>query len=148
MLKTAADFPHAGSFALLIDETLPTHLQRAELVRIQFVHAANPPASGMATIAFPLRDGASGTRRVHMADLIDGTPLDAAERKEHAELVVHLKGRERMTPRLRKLAERSEALRKRAIFSMLLESELARLRSLEAREQTSGGQRLPRDIAA
>jgi hypothetical protein len=80
--------------------------------------------------------------RVHSSELIDGTPLTAAEKKEHADLERHLKGRERVTPRLKQMLFRAEALRSRAIFSMVLEAERAKLAALEARQQPSRGRRL------
>jgi hypothetical protein len=148
MLKTSAEFPHAGSFALFVDSTLPPSQQRAELVRIQIVHFAVPPSSGLVTVTFPLRQGASGTKRVALADLIDGTPLDRDERREHADLERHLKGRTRLTPRLKAMVFRAEKLRQRAIFSMVLESELGKLRAIEAKSDASPGCRLPREVAA
>jgi hypothetical protein len=147
MLKTSAEFPHAGSFALFVDSTLPPSQQRAELVRIQIVHFAVHPST-LVTITFPLRQGASGTKRVPVADLIDGTPLNYDERREHADLERHLKGRTRLTPRLKAMVQRAEKLRQRAIFSMVLESELGKLRAIEAKGDASPGCRLPREVAA
>jgi hypothetical protein len=143
MLKTAAPFPHTGSFALYVDTNLPPAQQRAELVRLQYACFGS-----QVTVTFPLRQGAAGTKKVALAELIDGTPLDRDERREHADLERHLKGRSRLTPRLRDMLLRAEKLRQRAIFSMVLESELAKLRAIEARAAPSIGGRLPREVAA
>lgn len=144
MLKIAAEYPHAGSFALLVDDSLPQSQQRAELVRVMRAEDGR----GEVVVAFPLRAGAGGTRRVDAARLIDGTPLAAAERKEHATLENHLRGRERLTPKLKAMLLRAEKLRQRAIFSMVMESELAKLRAIEARAEPSQGGALPREVTA
>jgi hypothetical protein len=144
MLKASADFPHAGSFALYVDHALPPSQQRAELVRLMRAEDER----GHAMVAFPLRDGASGSKRVLAAHLIDGTPLTSQESREHTDLENHLRGRDRLTPRLREMLVRAEKLRSRAIFSMVMESELAKLRALEARADASSGRPVPREFAA
>lgn len=143
MLSTPTEYPHVGSYALYIDPSLPIGQQRAELVRIQ------RRDDERVWVSFPLRIGASGNKILDLSQLIDATPLDAAEKKEHAEIEAHLRGREtvRATPRLREMVRRSEDLRKRAIFSMLLASELAKLAAIEARGVPSVGSRLPRQAA-
>jgi hypothetical protein len=148
MLKTATEFPHAGSFALYVDTAQPPRQQRAELVRIQrrYSQPAGDAVFEMAAVSFPLRQGASGNLTVKLDQLIDGTLLDHSERREHADLERHLKGRERLTPKLKAQLLRAEKLRSRAIFSMVLESELAKLRSLEARAEASPGTRLPNEV--
>lgn len=150
MLRIAALFPHPGSFALFVDTMLPVAQQRAELVRIQrrYEHKALGSVFDMAAVSFPLRQGASGSKAVLADDLIDGTPLNAEERKEHAILENHLRGRERLTPRLKEMLKAAEKLRQRAIFSMVLESELAKLRALEAKAAPSIGGHLPNEVAA
>lgn len=86
MLKTPTPFPHVGSFALLIDKTLPAEQQRAELVRIMRrdpgCFDGSPSKLRNVAVAFPLRVGASGNRLVFAEDLIDGTPLTRAESRE------------------------------------------------------------------
>jgi hypothetical protein len=149
MLKTAADFPHAGSFALYVDKALPPSQQRAELVRIQrrYCETGADPRFEMVTVSFPLRGGASGHKVVAFDDLIDGTPLNRDERRQHADLENHLRGRDRLTPRLRAMLVTAEKLRSRAIFSMVLESELAKLRAIESRTDASAGRYVPREAA-
>lgn len=142
MLKVATPFPQVGSFALLIDQNLPVSLQRAELVRIIRRGAG-------VTVAFPNRTSASGNRIVDEGELIDASVLTDEERREHADLERHLHGRDRLTPKLKALLQRSEALRRRAIWSTILESELAVMRNREAgqvrRDRGSIGRPLPRD---
>ena len=143
MLKAPTPFPHVGSFALLVDKTLPIDQQRAELVRIM----RHDPSNGWFAVAFPLRVGASGNRMVTAADLIDGTALDQDEKRELADLQRHLHGRERLTPKMKQQQVRAEALRQRAIFAVLLDSELRKLSRLEAKAQPSTGRFLPREAA-
>lgn len=127
MLASAAPFPQVGSYALLIDMDQPAP-QPAELVRIQFRHLAHPPESGLVTVAFPLRNGADGTKRVRLTDLIDATPLTSAESREMTDLRRELAARGatvgrdgRITTRTvrgRKVkAARYEALRDRAVWA-------------------------------
>lgn len=147
MLSTPAPFPHVGSFALFIDPTRHVTRQRAELVRVM----RRDDRAGTVAVSFPLRTGACGFQIVAESDLIDATPLDAAERREHADLERHLHGRTRLTPKLKIDLARSEALRKRAIYSVILESELAITRAREAGEVRRGrgsiGRPLPREAA-
>ncbi len=142
MLKPAAEFPHPGSYGLLVDDTLPVSQQRAELVRLLEVGCQ------VALVAFPLRFGAHGNRRVALAELKDGTPLTKGEERELADLQRHLHGRDRLTPKMREQAKRAEQQRQRAIWSMVMASERAKLAAIEARAQPSAGSRLPREIAA
>lgn len=114
MLASAAPFPQVGSYALLIDMDQPAP-QPAELVRIQFRHLAHPPESGVVTVAFPLRNGADGTKRVRLTDLIDATPLSSAESREMTDLRRELTG-QRVRGRKVKAA-RYEALRDRAVWA-------------------------------
>jgi len=130
MLRTPAPYPHVGSFALWIDHDLPAGQQRAELARILRVGPLT------AAIALPLRVGASGNVTVALGDLIDGTPLTRGEDKELRDLQLHI--RQRVRPRPDKVT-RAETLRQRAIFSILLGSELAKLNSLTARADQRQG---------
>jgi hypothetical protein len=143
MLRIPAPFPEVGSYALLIDTNLPAVQQRAELVRVM----RRDPAHGQAAVAFPLRVGAFGNRVVGESELIDATPLTKDEERELADLQRHLAGRDRLRGKLVAAAVRCEKLRQRAVWQMILESELARLRSLEARQQPSFGRPLPREAA-
>ena len=124
MLRTPAPFPHVGSFGLFTDPSLPIARQRAELVRILRM------AGTMVFIAFPLRAGASGNTLVPLAEVIDATPLVRAEERELADLERDLRGRARPNPTR---ATRAAALRERAIWSLVLNAELAKLYALEAR---------------
>lgn len=142
MLKVPTPFPQVGSYAVHIDDTLPLAQQRAELVRILEIDEQ------MALVAYPLREGSSGNRRVALAELTDGTPLTRDEQRELADLQRHLRGRDRLRGGQVRQAKRCDDLRKRAIWSMVLESERAKLATLDARAQPSTGRPLPREIAA
>jgi hypothetical protein len=142
MLKSAAEFPYPGSFALLVDDTLPVGQQRAEMVRLLEVGCQ------VALVAFPLRLGARGNRRVALAELKDGTALTKGEERELADLQRHLHGRDRLTSKMREQAKRAETLRERAIWSVVMASERDRLGAIEARSQPSAGRAIPREIAA
>lgn len=144
MLQVATPFPHVGSYALFIDDRLPIGEQRAELVRIMR-RPTICERGGDVAVAFPLRTGASGSRLVDDARLIDGTPLTKAEERELADLQRYVAGRERPN---RAKAERCEALRNRLIMSGVMAIELAKLGRLQARSQPSVGSHLPREAAA
>lgn len=153
MLSTPTPFPHVGSFALFIDRNLPPEQQRAEMVRVMARGSTGNlntlPRDSLVTIAFPNRIGATGTKNVPALDLIDATPLTKAEERELADGLGYLRGRSGTTPRQMLLAKRCEALRQRAIWSTILESELAVMRAREARaDRRAGGsigRPLPRD---
>lgn len=134
MLRTPAPFPYPGSFALLIDKELPVERQRAELARVIRIDSGD--VTNWASIALPLRVGASGNRVVPLGDLIDATPLTRAEDVELRALQMAV--RSRVRPNKAKLS-RVEALRQRAIFSVLLASELAVMNSNEARSDRRQG---------
>lgn len=125
MLRNPAPFPHVGSFGLFTDADLPVAQQRAELVRILRL------AGTMAFIAFPLRAGASGNTLVRLDEITDATPLTKTEERELTDLERALRGRARPNPTK---ATRRHALRERAIWSLVLNSELAKLHALEARK--------------
>lgn len=159
MLSTPAPFPHVGSFALFEDPNLIAADRRAELARIigtrlvgegKTVDSELARAS-IAIVAFPNRLGASGNRTVPLADLIDATPLTKAEEREMHDIQRSLTGRDRLTKKQRQKATRAAALRKRSIYAVILNAELAVMRSREAREDrrngASGGRRVP-DLAA
>jgi hypothetical protein len=141
MLKVPSPFPQVGSYALLVDETLPITQQRAELVRVQ----RRDQGEGLVSISWPLRIGASGNRIVFENELIDGTELTKAEQRELTDLLNHCRGRAR--PNKAKMAQ-AEALRCRLIHSDLLRAELDKLARLQARDQPSIGSLLPRSEAA
>lgn len=123
MISAPAPFPFAGSYALHVDHALPVIDQRAELVRITRVDGIH------CTVTFPLRTGSSGIRTVMEMDLLDGTPLTQAEQVELADALREVKGRKRLSSRLKALADRAEDLRARAMAAIILESELAKLRA-------------------
>lgn len=129
MLSTATPFPQVGSFALFADDHLPPAERRAELARLL------ERGHSTALIALPLRSGAAGNRRVPLADLIDATPLDSGEQRELADLQRHLRGRARLTPKMQVQQARAEDLRRRALFALVMESELAKLKAREAAAQ-------------
>lgn len=147
MLKVPAPFPQVGSFALFIDENLPRGDQRAELVRIMRRYRMNREAP--VAIAFPNRTGATGNTTTTVDKLIDATPLTARERAEHAELERDMRkhAKASLTPRLKDRLQRAEALRRRAIWATILESELAVMHRNAARQQPSVGRHLPREAA-
>lgn len=142
MIQAETPFPYVGSYALFADPNLPLGQQRAELVRIQ------RRDDERVWVSFPLRIGASGNKIVDLDQLIDGTPLDTAEKREHADLERHLRGRTKLTQKMREQAVRSEILRRRAIYSMVMHSERAKLASSQARKQPSIGGMIPRSEAA
>lgn len=102
MLNTPAPFPQVGSYALIEEEG------SNQLVRILAKDQA-----GSATVSFPLRPGASGTKTVPTAKLLDGTPLTDGERREMNEL-------ERGGGRRRSAIQRLKAFRSRDIHSAIL----------------------------
>lgn len=120
MLKVHAPFPQVGSYALLEEGG------KTFLVRIQH---RDPEGQGLALISFPGSYNASGNRKVAIADLIDGTPLTDAERREYAALEGALAGtsastrskkyKRYMALRLRDIAADSlaEALRRAGLAS-------------------------------
>ena len=121
MLIPQTPFPQAGSYGLYQDPELPCGERRAELARILELGAS------VALISLPLRDGAGGNRRVPIADLIDGTPLDAAETKELTDCFRAMHqgtGRRRNVKAAR---ARHATLKTRAIWSGPLQRQLDRL---------------------
>jgi hypothetical protein len=64
MLKTAADFPHAGSFALYVDNAAAiAAARRAGAHSTPLLRAERRPPVLKWSVSFPLRHGASGTKR-------------------------------------------------------------------------------------
>jgi hypothetical protein len=113
MLIPETPFPHAGSYALLVDPGARPP-QPAELVRILARETMR------ILVGFPLRDGASGNKAVGKDDLIDASPLTPAEEREYHDLDRELRGREIRTPRLKKLQARRAELRVRMIYAPLM----------------------------
>lgn len=112
MIKSPAEFPFSGSYALHVVAGEP------QLVRILEWIGPQTEGSARVLVTYPLRIGASGNAQLPLAELIDATPLDAAERIELAKLEEGLAGK----PRPRKLALAREAeLRGRAVQSTVLE---------------------------
>lgn len=130
MLATPAPYPHVGSYALLIDLT---NDHRAELVRVQARWNQHRGGAFAVTVAFPNRIGAGGTRNVEETDLIDATPLTRLEERDLTDGLRELRGRDKLSPRLRTIKTRTDALRHRQIYSVIMASELAVLREREAR---------------
>ena len=116
MIRAPAPFPHAGSFALFVDPLEPVigtvFTPPSAMVRHHLVRIMARPSAELAQISFPLREHvASGTRTVDAAELIDCTPIGIAEARELADIQRHLKGRVRLTPRMKAMKERADALR-------------------------------------
>lgn len=111
MLSAPTPFPEVGSYGLYHDPAQAPGERRTELVRIL------ERGSTVALVAFPLRDGAGGNRRVALADIIDGTPLDDDERRELADLQRHLHGRRLRSPKALADKARMDTLASRAIWS-------------------------------
>lgn len=135
LLSPETPFPQVGSYALLIDRDRPLEQQSAELVRILRRYRMDRDAP--VTVAFPLREGASGTKSVVVSDLIDATPLTSAESREMTDL-----GRALTGPRVRgrkAKAERYGQLRARAIWAPHFDRLLRHARGIEARRGTVGG---------
>jgi hypothetical protein len=134
MLRTPAEYPHPGSFALVVDPQLPLAEQRAEMVRIQ------RRDGDAVAISFPLRAGV-GYRVVDLSELIDGTPLTPKEHDELRAIESALVGRDRdsLTRAEKRRAKRAAALRSRMMAALILASERARLDALHARSMRRHG---------
>lgn len=125
MLSPATPFPAVGSYALFEDPNLPRGQRRTELVRIL------ERGAHVVLVSFPLREGAGGNRRVALADLIDGTPLTAEEKREEFDLYRQIFGRDRLTPKQKEKKARHEALRGRQIWSGCLQRKMDELAALQ-----------------
>lgn len=134
MLSPETPFPQVGSYALLIDRDRPIERQSAELVRILRRYRMGWDAP--VTLAFPLREGAGGTKNGVLSDLIDATPLTSAESREMTDLRRALTG-QRVRGRKTK-AERYAQLRSRAIWAPHFERLLRQARELETQRATVG----------
>jgi hypothetical protein len=134
MLRTPAEYPHPGSFALVVDPQLPLTEQHAELVRLQ------RRDGDAVAISFPLRAGV-GYRVVDLSELIDGTPLTPKEHDELRAIERALVGRDRddLTRAEQRRAKRGEALRQRMMAALILASERARLDAFHARDTRRAG---------
>lgn len=77
MLSAATPFPQQGSYALYTRGL-------TQIARIISVDTRD--GVKVATISLVIRAGASGNRRVPLAELRDPTPLDAVEQAQLAEL--------------------------------------------------------------
>ena len=133
MLSNPAPFPHVGSFALFVDENKPMISRRAELVRIMRTDGDH------SAIAFPNRYGSTGNKLVPNDELLDATPLTKAEERALTDGQRDLRGRETLSPRLRKVKARTDTLRSRQLASIILESELAVMNARHAREARRHG---------
>lgn len=141
MLQHETPYPHVGSYAVFIDAELPPERQRPELARIQWRR------EGELVISLPLRDGAAGTKSIDPAQLIDASPLSAAQRREFHDLDRDLAGIEarirrwaeqdepgrkpRLSPRQREMAARRDALKHRIIYGPILDRLLRLARDRE-----------------
>ncbi|HVM38324.1 MAG TPA: hypothetical protein VM265_08060 [Sphingomicrobium sp.] len=143
MLSPETPFPQVGSYALYHDDALPIDNRSSELVRIL------ERAGDSVLIAFPLRQGAAGNKRVALAELIDGTPLDRDAARELHDLDRQLAGRVdgavgvdgrriRLTPRQKELGKRRDALKARMIWAPILAT---RLTELAARQRSEARRR-------
>jgi len=130
MLIPETPFPQIGSYALFVDRGLPLSEQTHEIVRI-LARDWNL-ANGQISIAFPLRAGASGNQRVDLGDLIDGTPLNATERRELADLERQLSDCSMRTPRQKALGKHRDRLRQRAMYAPIMAGLLRRAQALAA----------------
>lgn len=169
MLKTPAPFPNVGSYALLIDTTLPEEQQRAELVRIMrhgLVNGYHPPGlagrrSATGTPPSPRgldgRSAATETppspcRNVGVAFPLrtgaSGNRLVYAEdlidgtplsKAEERELADLQRALRQQVRPNRKKVDRAESLRRRLVFSQLLAAELKKLRAQESRGLSEHG---------
>lgn len=109
MLRTPAPYPEVGAEALIVEA------HRSRPVRI--LARDRVGRTPMALVAFQDRDGrygASGNKRVRLADLVDPSPLSDAEEAEYRRLDRELASKAR--PDARK-ARRLEALRLRSIHA-------------------------------
>lgn len=122
MLNTENRFPQPGSAGLLsLDGS-------RVLARIQQVHQ-----DGRATIFIGNLFGSSGTRRVPLAEIEDGTPLSDREEAELVRLERDMAGKARVAP---KKLQRFNALSARAQNAPVLKALLDRhRRSLERQTQ-------------
>jgi hypothetical protein len=111
MIRTPAPFPQPGSYALLVD------LGQTHIVRI----LSRVPDAAEAVISFPARWGASGNKTVPLADLIDGTPLTADERREMRHLFEEADALAAGGRAHRQRLAEANALRQRDIHSETLE---------------------------
>lgn len=121
MLSPPTPFPQVGSYGLYLDKALPLEQQIAEPARIL------ERGADVLFIALPLRAGAAGNQRVALDNLIDATPLDAAEKRELAELQNHLRDRARLTPKMKLQKARLMALANRALWQDTLHRLLRRV---------------------
>lgn len=139
MLTPETPFPNVGSYALLIDEDQPLGQQRAELVRIHSLRLVREghghPIEKKATLAFPLREGASGNKTVPFAGLIDATPLTGAEAREMVDLDSELRGL-KVRDRANKQA-RHDALYSRATWAPHMQRLLDEAHNREAKRRAA-----------
>jgi hypothetical protein len=115
MLNAPAPFPQVGSYAVYVENGSTV------LVRIQ--HRMDRFGEPHATISLPRTWRASGNKLVPLADLIDGTPLTAAESAERLALYARNGAAKRPRPAD---VERYDALRSRALAADTLADLLRR----------------------
>lgn len=123
MLDSNTPFPQAGSYGLF--QAAGT----TELARIMSRPPATEGAEPFAEISLPLVYGASGNKRVPLADVLDGTPLTKGEEAEYRRLDRELAGQSR--PNRTKHA-RLQQLRLRSIRAPMLKDLLDRLAAAHA----------------
>lgn len=141
MLNAETPFPNPGSYALTLDPVSGLDAGRVELVRIlRHPQAVRGTAEDGAQVlvTFPLRDGASGTRTVPFAELIDATPLTGAEGREMIDLDRELRSKP-LRDRAKKQA-RHDALRQRAIWASRIRLLLAEAARREAKRRGTVGE--------
>lgn len=115
MLRTHAPFPEVGSYGLKAEDS------QLHLVRII------ARSGDQAGIAFPLRRGASGNKTVPLAELIDATPLAAADHARLREIEQEMgqlatNGKARRQRRIE-----ADALHSRDVYSRTLADLMKRL---------------------
>jgi hypothetical protein len=114
MLSVPTLFPNPGSWALIVKEG------RTLAVRIM----SRERDDGLVEISDPTNPGSTGYTQAPLADLLDPTPLTAAETAEMEALEIELQGR---SPRRTAKHLRAEALRARMVNATELERLLRRI---------------------
>lgn len=119
------EFPQIGSYCLFQDSSDAPDGGGPQLAQViqRFDDGA--------LISLPLKAGASGNRRVVLAELCDATALSIAEERELTDLANQIRGRDcRRSKRLRAAQARHDGLRSRLIWSGCMLRQLDRLRAM------------------